>query len=130
MRSYRQIAIVLFLAVSAVLPAFAQEDDDEPAANSVGASADTLGTALLFEFEKDYDVVFKAVKEALSSIGYEVSYSSKKRNLIETGYKGIANADNFFDVMEEYGEVPYIRSPGWRNGRTKVSVFFEQLEGN
>ena len=115
------------LAVSA---AWAQEEENTPAANSVGASADTLGTALLFEFNKDYDVVFKAVKEALASVGYEVSYSSKKRNLIETGYRLIADEDDFFDVMSEYGEVPYIRSPGWRNGRTKISVNFEDLGEN
>lgn len=106
------------------------QDTPAPAANSVEASADTLGTALLYEFQKDYDVVFKAVKEALTSVGYDVNYASKKKNLIETSYKILAKDedDDFFDVMSEYGDVPYIRSPGWKNGRTKISVTFEQLQ--
>jgi len=89
---------------------------------------DTTGTALLQEFDRDFDVVFKAVRTALDSNGYKVNYASKKRKLVETEFKQLADEDNFHDVMNMYGDVPYMRSPGWTIGRTKVSVEFEQLD--
>jgi len=98
----------------------AQTDD-----MNMNVVCDTLNCApLVFEFYKDYDQTFKAVKTALEGLGYIVNYSSKTRNLIETDYKVIANRDNFHDVMNEYGETPYIRSPGWKFGRAKVVVAF------
>jgi hypothetical protein len=92
------------------------------------APADSLGSMLLNEYDKDFDVVFKAVKTALEKEGYVVNYASKKKNLIETEFRILANEDNFDDEMEKYGEIPYIRSPGWTTGRTKVTVEFERLD--
>lgn len=89
---------------------------------------DTLGTALLQEFDKDFDLVFKSVRTALENSGYKVNYTSKKRKLIETEFKQLAEEDTFHEVMAKYGDVPYMRSPGWTIGRAKVSVNFEQID--
>lgn len=89
---------------------------------------DTLGAALLNEFSKDFDEVFKSVRTALEGSGYIVNYTSKKRKLIETEFRQLANPDNFYDEMEKYGDVPYLRSPGWTIGRVRVSVTFEQVD--
>ena len=91
-----------------------------------GLSEEEKSSALLFEFEKDYDVVFKGIQKGLVDAGYEVSYKSKRRNLIESGFKILAPEDDFFEIMEQYGEVPYVRSPSWKNGRTKISVTLEE----
>lgn len=112
------LPILLFVAFGA-LPAVAQTED---------APADTT-TALLNEYELEYELVFDAAKKALTELGYDVNYASKKRNLIETSFKVIADADNFWDVMKAYGEIPFKRSPRWKDGRIKISVRFEELDG-
>jgi hypothetical protein len=89
---------------------------------------DTLGTALLQEFNKEFDLVFKSVRNALDSSGYKVNYTSKKRKLIETEFKQLAEEDSFHETMNRYGDVPYMRSPGWTIGRTKITVNFEQID--
>ena len=98
------------------------------AQNNAAQIKDSIGTALVNEYDKDYDVVFKAVKTALDSLGYEVNYSSKKKHLIETSFKQLADEDNFFDVMKKLGDIPYLRSPGWTIGRAKISVNFEEVD--
>lgn len=111
--------VVAFLLLSA--PAYAQEEN--PAAGK-----DTLGSALLYEFSNDYDLVFLKVKTVLTDLGYLVNYASKKRNLVETDFKQFATEDTFHDVMNLYGDVPYMRSPGWTIGRAKISVSFEAVD--
>lgn len=91
---------------------------------------DTLGKPLLNEFDKDFDVTFKAVKTALERAGYVVSYNSKKYKRIETDFLKLADEDTFDEVMEQYGDVPYMRSPGWTTGRAKIFITFEQLDTN
>ncbi|MBL0332823.1 MAG: hypothetical protein IPP08_04065 [Chlorobiota bacterium] len=99
----------------------AQTDD-----MNIDVVCDTMNSApLVFEFTKDYDQTFKAVKSALEGLGYIVNYSSKTRNLIETDYKVFANRDNFHEEMNKYGQTPYIRSPGWKFGRGKIVVAFK-----
>jgi len=114
-------SLALMVAVAA-LPARAQTDTGEPLAT------DTLGSALSYEFKLDYDVVYKGVKTTLEALGYEVNYSSKKRRLIETSFRQLATEDDFYDTMSEYGDVPYMRSPGWTVGRVKVNVTFEEID--
>jgi hypothetical protein len=101
----------------------AQEEID-----SSKAQADTLGTPLLNEFTKDFDQVFKAVKTGLESVGYIVNYSSKKKKLVETEFRQLADEDTFDDTMEKFGDVPYMRSPGWTTGRVKLWVTLEQID--
>jgi hypothetical protein len=98
--------------------------------DSAKASADTLGTPLLNEFNKDFDQVFKAAKTGLESAGYIVNYSSKKKKLVETEFRQLANEDSFDTTMEKYGDVPYMRSPGWTTGRVKLWVSLEQIDSN
>jgi hypothetical protein len=93
-------------------------------------SVDTLGSALLNEFNKDFDVTFKTVKTALEGLGYVVNYSSRKYKRIETDFHQLATEDTFDDVMEQYGDVPYMRSPGWTTGRAKLFVTFEAVDSN
>lgn len=111
------------------VPAATAQDAPPPVSTQDNRPVDTTGSALLAEYPMEYDLVFKAVKTALESLGYPANYASKKRNLIESGFRILANEDNFNAVMPDYGEVPYIRSPGWTTGRAKVMVSFEQLEG-
>ncbi len=85
-----------------------------------------LNTALVYEFDKDFDVVFEGVKKGLEAAGYEVDYASKRKKLIETKFKVLAPEDDFFDIMEQYGKIPYVRSPSWKNGRTLVTVKLEE----
>lgn len=122
------IGIVLLFGLVFAPSLSAQEGTALPDSLQPKGQTDTLGSALLYEFKQDYDVVFKGVKEALTELGYEVTYSSKKRNLIETSFKQLADADNFYDVMNLYGEIPYMRSPGWSIGRVKVTVSFEPVD--
>jgi hypothetical protein len=117
-------AIVVVALVIAAPSANAQVDS----AKTEGMPTDSLGSALLNEYAKDYDIVFKATKTALEKLGYEVNFASKKRNLMETSFKVLAEEDTFIDEMEKWGEIPYMRSPGWTVGRTKVTVNFEQLD--
>lgn len=91
-----------------------------------GLTEEQKSSALLYEFEKDYDVVFKGIQQGLVDAGYEVYYKSKRRNLVESGFKILAPEDDFFDIMEQYGKIPYVRSPSWKNGRTKISVTLEE----
>ncbi len=91
-----------------------------------GLSEEEKASALLFEFEKDYDVVFKGVQQGLVDAGYEVYYKSKRRNLVESGFKILAPENDFFEIMEQYGKVPYVRSPSWKNGRVKISITLEE----
>lgn len=116
------VAALLALALSPAAQAQTQPDTTKV------LSADSLGSSLLNDFNKDFDVVFKATKVGLEKLGYEVNYASKKRMMMETSFKGIATEDTFFEVMEKLGDIPYIRSPGWTIGRTKVSVTFSQLD--
>ncbi|MDB5034175.1 MAG: hypothetical protein JWQ98_1416 [Chlorobi bacterium] len=116
--------LLLLLAFFAVPSLYAQPGDGE----LPQAGIDTVGTALLNEYPKDYDAIFKAVKAGLQSIGYEVNYASKKTSLIETSFKQLANEDTFFDTMAVYGDIPYIRSPGWTIGRVQVKVTLERMD--
>jgi hypothetical protein len=116
------------LALLAAPALHAQSDSTKQADDKVSAPADTLGSMLLNEYDKDFDVVFKAVKTALESQGFVVNYASKKRNLIETEFKILANEDTFDDEMAKWGDVPYMRSPGWTIGRVKITVEFERLD--
>lgn len=124
MNNLRVIALVAFTLIAASTAAIAQEDTVKPSKKAV----DTLGSALLNEFNKDFDVTFKAVKSALESVGWVVTYSSRKYKRIETDFKQLANEDTFNDVMDQYGDVPYMRSPGWTIGRAKLFVTFEQID--
>lgn len=119
---------LMMLALSAAPALRAQSDSSKQADDKVSAPADTLGSMLLNEYDKDFDVVFKAVKTALEGEGYVVNYASKKRNLIETEFKILATEETFDDEMEKWGDVPYMRSPGWTVGRVKVTVEFERLD--
>jgi hypothetical protein len=118
------------LACTAFLLSTNLHAQDQTDTSKATVSADTLGTPLLNEFTKDFDVVFKAAKTGLESAGYIVNYASKKKQQIETEYHQLANEDTFDDTMEKYGDVPYMRSPGWTTGRVKLWVTFEQIDSN
>jgi len=124
----KQMRLFLLLGFLLLGLAASQAHAQDPTVVGTPPAADSTGSALLNEYAKDYDVVFKAVKTALESMGYEVNYSSKKKHLIETSFKQLANEDDFFDVMKKYGDIPYIRSPGWTIGRAKISVNFEEID--
>src|SRR5262245_36557964 len=72
------VALIALVASSASL--HAQEGGID---TSKATIADTLGSTLLNEFDKEFDVVFKSVRKGLESAGYVVNYASKKRHLIE-----------------------------------------------
>lgn len=116
------VASLVLLCLLSGTAAWGQEEGEQP------LSTDTLGAALSYEFKLDFDVVFKGVRKSLEELGYEVNYASKKKRLIETNFKQLANEDDFYDTMSEYGDVPYMRSPGWTIGRVKVSVTFEEID--
>ncbi len=95
--------------------------------NQEGIEEEERTSALVYEFDADFDVVFDGVKKGLIAAGYDVDYASKRKKLVESQFKILAGEDDdFFEVMEEYGEVPYVRSPKWINGRAMVSVRFEE----
>ena len=100
----------------------AQVDDE-------ALSEEELNSALVYEFNKDFDVVFEGVQKGLVNAGYEVDYASKRKKLIESKFKILAPKDDFFDIMEQYGRIPYVRSPSWENGRTLVTVRLEETGG-
>lgn len=124
------LAIVVVLAILAVPSLHAQEGGTPPVANPTNDNApiDTSGSSIVAEYDMDFDNVFKVVKVALVELGYPENYASKKKKLIETAFRPMATQDDFFATMSEYGEVPYIRSPGWTVGRAKLMVNFEVLE--
>lgn len=95
--------------------------------NQEGIAEEDRTSALVYEFDADFDVVFDAVQKGLVEAGYEVQYKSKRRKLVESQFRILAGEDDdFFDIMEQYGEVPYVRSPKWVNGRAMVSIRFEE----
>jgi hypothetical protein len=127
------LAIIVMLAMLAVPSLRAQEGGTPPAPatpspTNDNAAIDTSASSIVAEYDLDYDNVFKIVKTALSELGYPDNYASKKKRLIETAFRPLAEAGDFFKTMSEYGEVPYIRSPGWTVGRAKLMVNFETLE--
>jgi hypothetical protein len=125
------LALSLVLALVAFAPAYAQEGDAPAAATSPtndNAPVDTSGSSTIAEYDMDFDNVFKVVKAALIELGYPDNYSSKKKKMIETGFRQLVDGSEFFTVMSDFGEVPYIRSPGWTVGRAKMMVNFEVLE--
>ena len=126
MNSIRPILLSTVLAVVALFAApsaYAQVPELNFDIRGEGKQ-DSLGVALESAFPKDYDVVFKASRLALEKLGYLVNYSSKKRSLMETEFKILADEDTFHDTMAVYGQIPFMRSPGWTIGRTKVSINF------
>ena len=97
--------------------------------NQEGIAEEERTSALVYEFDADFDVVFDGVKKGLLAAGYETQYASKRRKLIESQFKILAGEDDdFFEVMEQYGKIPYVRSPRWENGRAMVSIRFEEAE--
>ena len=89
-------------------------------------SEEELNSALVHEFYKDFDIIFEGVKKGLEAAGYGIDYASKRKKLIETKFQILTADDDFFDIMEQYGKIPYVRSPSWKNGRTSVSVRLEE----
>jgi hypothetical protein len=120
------LAIIVCLALFAAPAAWSQ--DETPKKDSSAAPVDTSASSIVAEYDADYDVVFKVVKAAVTELGYPENYASKKKRLIETGFRQLVEGDGFFTKMSEYGEVPYIRSPGWTVGRAKLMINFETLE--
>jgi hypothetical protein len=126
MNSIRAIllsAAVALIALVAAPAAYAQVPEINFDIKGEGQQ-DSLGVALESTFPKDYDVVFKAARQALEKNGYKVDYASKKRNLMETAFTILTEEATFHDTMAVYGKIPFMRSPGWTTGRTRVSVNF------
>lgn len=121
------LPLFLFLALALLGSTQAQAQSYESNVVPPG-ELDTNTTALLQEFDKEFDLIFKSVRTALDSSGYIVNYQSKKKKLIETEFRQLAEEENFHEVMNKFGDVPYMRSPGWTIGRTKISVSFEQID--
>jgi hypothetical protein len=122
-RAFLLSAAVAVIALAAAPAAQAQVPEINFDIKGEGQQ-DSLGVALETTFQKDYDVVFKAARLGLEKVGYTVNYSSKKRNLMETDFKVIADEETFHDTMAVYGKIPFMRSPGWTIGRNRVSVNF------
>jgi hypothetical protein len=99
----------------------AQTTDDS------GIAEEDRTSALVYEFNNDFDIVFEGVKRGLDAAGYEVGYASKRKKLVESKFKILTpEGSDFFDIMEQYGEIPYIRSPSWRSGRVLITTRFEE----
>jgi hypothetical protein len=130
MKSLRLFFFGLLAFFALLLTPRLHAQDQADTTKSAAASNDTLGTPLLNEFNKDFDEVFKATKAGLEAAGYTVNYASKKRKQIETEFRQLANEDTFDDVMDKYGDVPYMRSPGWTTGRVKLFVTLEEIDSN
>lgn len=130
MNTPRLLAYGVFalLAVFFAPAAQAQEGQVNQNDTNYAAPVDTTASAVIAEYDMEYDNVFKAVRAALIGLGYPDNYASRKKMLIETGFRILVEGSDFFDVMQTYGEVPYIRSPGWTVGRAKMMVTFEKLE--
>ncbi len=111
----RLLRWTLLAAVALLLPSLASAQDAPP---------DTAAKPLSQTFALEYDLVYRAVKTALERSGYTVGYASKKNQRVETEFRQLAEEENFFDNMEKYGEIPYMRSPGWTVGRCQIVVTF------
>lgn len=94
--------------------------------DDAGIAEEDRTSALVYEFDNDFDVVFEGVKKGLAQAGYEVGYASKRKMLVESEFRILTpEGSDFFDIMEQYGEIPYIRSPSWRSGRVLITARFE-----
>ena len=99
----------------------AQTTDD------AGIAEEDRTSALVYEFNNDFDIVFEGIRQGLDAAGYEVGYASKRKKLIESKFKILTpEGSDFFDIMEQYGEIPYIRSPSWRSGRVLITTRLEE----
>lgn len=131
MNTPRLIALAILAALlSLVAPDAHAQEGTAPAVvdSNYNAPVDTSASAVISEYEMEFDNVFKAVRAALVQLGYADNYASRKKGFIETGFRQLVEGSDFFDVMSIYGEVPYIRSPGWTVGRAKMMVNFEKLD--
>jgi|GEM_PF-1755292 len=111
----------LLAALVFLLPVIAHAQEE-------GTTLDTASKPISQTFTLEYDLVFRAVKTALERNGYTIGYASKKNRRIETEFRQLTQEDTFFDIMEKYGEIPYMRSPGWSIGRSQVFVNFASNE--
>lgn len=116
-RSPRTVRWALLATLALLLPAMARAQEGT-------APADTAAKPATQNFALEYDLVFRAAKTALEKQGYTIGYASKKNRRIETEFRQLTEEETFFDVMEKYGEIPYMRSPGWTIGRCQIVVTF------
>ena len=114
------LAAALLMTLAGAVSAAAQVNDES-------LSDEEKPSALLYEFSKDFDVVFEGVQKGLIDAGYEIDIASKRKKEVSTKFKILSpGEDDFFDNMEPYGEVPYVRSPSWKDGRVSLTVRFEE----
>lgn len=126
-RSRRSIPSILLrwglpFLLALLLPAIAHAQEE-------GQQVDTAKHPITQTFSLEYDLVFRAVKTALEKKGYIIGNASKKNRRIETEFRPLAEEDAFYETMEKYGEIPYMRSPGWTIGRCQVFVTFKVDDG-
>ncbi len=75
-----------------------------------------------------YDSVWKATKTTVVDSGYRVVTDKKQAGILETDVKMMVQDDSVLDVMNRYGEVPFIASAEWKWGQTQLKCIVRQVD--
>ena len=68
-----------------------------------------------------YDTVWKALKETVIANKYVINVDKKREGDLETNVLILVNSDSVLDVMNQYGDVPFIPSAQWQWGQSQLT---------
>jgi hypothetical protein len=75
-----------------------------------------------------YDSVWKAAKSVVVDSGYRVVVDKKQAGILETDVKMMVEKDSILEVMNQYGEVPFIASAEWKWGQSTIKCIVKQVD--
>jgi len=75
-----------------------------------------------------YDSVWKASKAAVTEGQWKIITDKKKDGILETDVKMVVESDSIIEVMNQFGEVPFIPSADWKWGQNQVKLILKQVD--
>ena len=79
-------------------------------------------------YASPYDSVWKAMKETVIDNHYPITVEKKRDGVLETNVFMMVEADSVLDVMNRYGDVPFIPSAEWKWGQSQLKCIVKQVD--